>query len=224
MPSGNDRYAPPPCRPAAPHVREGRRSCLSRRTRHHRRVNLPLRTRSSVRPRPHRRSPPQSQRGGPQAHRTSAGSLPLGLAPVTRSSQAVSVLPSLVRTSRPSPPSCSAPLCDVHIYPSSDPVRTPPLRVCTVSLCLQPHPDRDPRSSSSYGAPLLAHLLLNHPAYRPSPHTPPPRSARAGPLRHSPLSTQPRAPRRPSPWGATSPARAPPRNPRRPLPTTSPGE
>ncbi|KAJ7834774.1 hypothetical protein B0H14DRAFT_2797760 [Mycena olivaceomarginata] len=53
--------------------------------------------------------------GGPEAHRTSAGSLPLRLAPVARSSQAVSVLPSLARTPRPSPPSCSAPLCDGHL-------------------------------------------------------------------------------------------------------------
>jgi hypothetical protein len=84
-------------------------------------------------------------------------------------------------------------------------------------LRLHPHPDRAPPVPRHLMAPRCSpRLLLNHPAYRPSPHTPPPRSARAGPPPPSLPSiphTATHAHRRPSPSGATSPARAPPRNP-----------
>ncbi|KAJ7825033.1 hypothetical protein B0H14DRAFT_1290771 [Mycena olivaceomarginata] len=66
----------------------------------------------------------------------------------------------------PAPLRCAMDICS-HIYPSLDPVLTPPLRVRPVSSCLHPHPDRHPRSSSSYGAPLLV----------PSPPQPPRRPA-----------------------------------------------
>ncbi|KAJ7309944.1 hypothetical protein DFH08DRAFT_483279 [Mycena albidolilacea] len=241
MPSGNDiavsacpafpsstwnTDAPPPYRPVAPHVREGRRSCLSRRTRHHRRADLPLRTRSpsvlvptaalipSLSGAAHRRT------ALPQARSLSGSRLSLGLPKRFQSFLCLHTHPDPLL--RPAPLRCAMDLYS-HIYPSLDLVLTPPLRVRPVSSCLHPHPDRDPRSSSSYGAPLL---LLNHPSYRPSPHTPTPRSARAGPPRHSPSTqrTAARAPRRPSPSGATSPARAPPRNPRRPSCTVPHGQ
>ncbi|KAJ7309935.1 hypothetical protein DFH08DRAFT_483181 [Mycena albidolilacea] len=201
--------------------------------------------RSSVRLRSHRRSHPQPQRSGPQAHRTSTGSLPLGLAPVARSSQAVSVPPSLARTPRPSPPSCSAPLYDGHLLACIPFLGSGPhaaatraslsARVCTrirIGILVPLHlmaPHRSP------------HLLLSHPAYRPSPHTPPPRSARAGPPRHSPpLNARPHARPEDLFLRALPPPRAPTTKPKltssvarpapRPmgsatvLPTTSPGE
>ncbi|KAJ7309950.1 hypothetical protein DFH08DRAFT_899012 [Mycena albidolilacea] len=125
------------------------------------------------------------RRGGPQA-RTSAGSLPLGLAPVDRSSQAVSVPPSLARTPRPPPPPRPAPLCDGHLLPCIPFLES--ARVCTrirIGILVPPH------LVVPYCSP---HLLLNHPAYRPSPHTLPPRFTCAGPPLHSSLhSTHGRA-------------------------------
>jgi hypothetical protein len=187
--------------------------------RHHRRADLPLRTRSSVRPLPHRRSHPQPQRGGPQAHRTSAGSLPLGLTPVARSSQAVSVLPSLARTPRPYPPSCSAPLCDGRLLAYIPFLGSGPHAAATrasLSACVC--------TRIRIGI-LLFLVILWRPIARPissstTPHTgrvrtPHSRAPLALVLLDTPPSTQrtaARVPRRPSPSGATSPARTPPRN------------
>ncbi|KAJ7707269.1 hypothetical protein B0H14DRAFT_720458 [Mycena olivaceomarginata] len=142
----------------------------------------------------------------------------LGLAPVARSSQAVSVPPSLARTPRPSPSSCSAPLCDGHLLPCIPFLGSGP-HACVLSA----------RVCTGIRIGILFFLLI---LWRPIarlissssiPHTgrvrtPHPRAPLALVLLDTPLppSTQrtaARAPQRPSPSGTTSPVRAPPRNP-----------
>ncbi|KAJ7683610.1 hypothetical protein B0H14DRAFT_919320 [Mycena olivaceomarginata] len=150
----------------------------------------------------------------PQARSLSGSRLWLGLPKRFQSFLRLHAHPDPIL--RPAPLRRAMDVCS-HIYPSSDPVLTPPLRVRPCQLVSAPASGSGSScSSSSYGAPFLALSPPPPPAYWSSPPTPPPRSARAGPPRPSPPSTQrtaARVPRRPSPSGATSPARAPPRNP-----------